>query len=291
MTVADKYYKEAVNEILINGISDNDMDVRPKWPDGTPAHTIKTFCYICRYDLSKEFPILTLRKQAFKTAVKELLWMWQAKSNIVADLNAKIWNAWELPDGTIGKTYGYQLAQKFAHHKENNEWIYLDQVDALIYDLKNNPASRRIITTMWNQHDLKDMALAPCVYETIWDVTPANNHTHYKKLNLTLIQRSGDLLAAAAPGGFDCIEYALLQCAIAQVCGYIPGEFVHLVNNLHIYDRHINIAKQICNNQEFAAPILWINPKVKNWYDFKETDFQLIDYQATNLTEKFEVAI
>ena len=301
MTKADKYYKQAVKQILDFGHSDKSMSVRPKWPDGTSAHTLKTFCYVCRYDLSKEFPILTLRTQAFKTMIKELLWMWQKKSNNIKDLDAHIWDAWANENGSIGKTYGYQLGQKYAHHEYRGEdlseypsmelredirsyWVYLDQVDGLIYDLKNNPASRRIIVTMWNPKDLKEMALAPCVYETLWDVTPEG------KLNMTLIQRSGDLLAAAAPGGFDCIEYATLQCAIAQICGYQPGEFVHIINNLHIYDRHIVLASKICNNKSYKAPKLWINPAIKNWYDFTEDDFRLINYKSTKLEEKFEVA-
>lgn len=191
MGVADKYFKEEVNKLLEEGFNDEDYSVRPHWPDGTPAHTIKIHCAVRRYDLSKEFPALTLRTQAFKGVVRELLWMWQKKSNVVNDLgkSAAIWRAWERPDGTIGKTYGYQLGIK--HHYEYGDF---DQVDNLIYLLKNNPMDRRMIVTMWNPADLHDMALPPCVYESLWYVADG-------KLNCTLIQRSGDLLAAAASGG------------------------------------------------------------------------------------------
>lgn len=280
MSLADKYFKEEINEILANGFNDNDFEVRPKWPDGVPAHTIKTFGAVRRYDLSKEFPALTLRTQAFKGVVRELLWMWQKKSNVVDDLgkSAAIWRAWERPDGTIGKTYGYQLGIK--HHYSYGD---LDQVDNLIYLLKNKPMDRRMIVTMWNPADLHDMALPPCVYESIWDVSDG-------KLNCTLIQRSGDVLAAAASGGWDTMEYAILVHMLAQVCGYKPGILLHIVNNLHIYDRHIDAVKEVMKNPEFEAPTLWLNPEVKDFYDFKEEDFRLENYQSTKLTTKFEVA-
>ena len=280
MSQADKYFKEEVNRLLTEGFNDKDFEVRPKWPDGTPAHTIKVNCAIRRYDLSKEFPALTLRKQAFKGVVRELLWMWQKKSNVVDELgkSASIWRAWERPDGTIGKTYGYQLG-KVSHYSYGD----FDQVDNLIYLLKNKPMDRRMIVTMWCPEDLHDMTLPPCVYESLWDVTDG-------KLNCTLIQRSGDLLAAASSGGWDTMEYAILQHMLAQVCGYQVGELVHIVNNLHIYDRHIEAVKKVMENPEYPAPTLKINPEVKDFYAFTEDDFELENYQATKLEEKFEVA-
>lgn len=280
MSLADKYFKEEINNILTNGFNDKDFPVRPVWPDGTPAHTIKTFCAVRRYDLSKEFPALTLRTQAFKGVVRELLWMWQKKSNVVNDLgkSASIWRAWERPDGTIGKTYGYQLGIKHKY-----EYGELDQVDNLIYLLKNKPMDRRMIVTMWNPEDLHDMALPPCVYESIWDVTDG-------KLNCTLIQRSGDVLAAAASGGWDTMEYAILVHMLAQVCGYKVGTLVHIVNNLHIYDRHVEAVKKVLENPEYDAPVLKINPNITNFYDFTEADFSLENYKSTK-SEKFEVAI
>jgi thymidylate synthase len=280
MSVADKYFKEEIKDLLENGFNDEAYEVRPKWPDGTPAHTIKTFCKVREYDLSKEFPALTLRTQAFKGVVRELLWMWQKKSNVVNELgkSAMIWRAWERPDGTIGKTYGYQLGVK--HHYEYGDF---DQVDNLLYLLKNKPMDRRMIVTMWNPADLHDMALPPCVYESLWDIADG-------KLNCTLIQRSGDVLAAAASGGWDTMEYAILVHMIAQVVGLKPGKLTHIVHNLHIYDRHIEVVKEVLNNPEYPAPTLWINPEVKDFYDFKEEDFRLDNYQSTKLKGKFEVA-
>ena len=280
MGIADSYFKAEVNELLTNGFNDKDYEVRPTWPDGVPAHTIKTHCAVRRYDLSKEFPILTLRQQAFKGVVRELLWMWQKKSNIVNELgkSASIWRAWEGEDGTIGKTYGYQLGKKAKY-----SYGELDQVDNLIYLLKNKPMDRRMITTMWCPEDLNEMNLPPCVYETLWDVTD-------RKLNCTVIQRSGDLLAAAASGGWDTIQYAVLVHMLAQVCGYEPGTLVHIVNNLHIYDRHIDLVKEVIENPEYPGPQLKLNPNVKDFYDFTEDDFELVDYQSTKLTTKFEVA-
>ena len=280
MSLADKYFKEEINNILTMGFNDQDFPVRPVWSDGIPAHTIKTFCAIRRYDLSKEFPALTIRTQAFKGVVRELLWMWQKKSNVVNDLgkSASIWRAWERPDGTIGKTYGYQLGVKHKY-----EYGELDQVDNLIYLLKNKPMDRRMIVTMWNPEDLHDMALPPCAYESIWDVTDG-------KLNCTLIQRSGDVLAAAASGGWDTMEYAILVHMLAQVCGYKVGTLVHIVNNLHIYDRHVEVVKKVLENPEYDAPVLKINPNITDFYEFTEADFSLENYKSTK-SEKFEVAI
>lgn len=280
MSIADKYFKKEVNEILTNGFNDENYNVRPHWLDGTAAHTIKTFGIVRRYDLSKEFPILTLRTQYFKTAVKEMLWMWRDKSNNIKDLDAKIWDSWADETGSIGKTYAYQLAKKYDLPEGNN----MDQIDALIYNLKNDPMNRRMIVTMWNPADLKEMSLAPCVYETIWDVAG-------DKLNMTLIQRSGDCLSAAASGGMDTIEYATLVYAIAQACGYKPGIFCHYVNNLHIYDRHIDIVKSLLLNPEYDAPTLLVNPDIKNFYDFKLEDFKLENYKSTKYEGKIEVAI
>lgn len=283
MALADKYFKEEVNKLLTEGFNDEQYKVRPVWvnDDGTtePAHTIKTFGVLRSYDLSKEFPILTLRTQPFKTAVKEVIWMWVKKSNNIKDLDAHIWDAWADADGSIGKTYSYQLAQKYDLPEG-----YMDQIDALIYNIKNNPMNRRMIVTMWNPKDLKEMNLAPCCYETIWDVTG-------DKLNCTLIQRSGDTAAAAASGGFDTIEYAILVHMIAQVCGLKPGILNHYVNNLHIYDRHISIMQEVLSNPEYEAPKFWINPEVKNFYDFTVDDFKLIDYKSTKYSGKIPVAV
>lgn len=278
MSLADKYFKKAVRTILKDNISDNNMTVRAKWPDGMPAHTLKTFCFICEYDLDRELPILTLRKQSIKGVIKELLWMWRDKSNNIKKLDSHIWDAWADKNGSIGKAYGYQLKQKYKFPEGK-----CDQVDHLIYELKHNPSSRRIITNIYNFQDLHKMNLYPCVFETMWDVSNG-------KLNMTLIQRSGDLLAAAGPGGWDCLQYAILQHMIAQVCNLKVGKFVHIINNLHIYDRHIPIVKKILKNPEYEAPKLVINKNIKNFYDFTLDDFKLEDYNNTILEDKFEVA-
>jgi thymidylate synthase len=206
--------------------------------------------------------------------------MWQKKSNVVDELgkSASIWRAWEGEDGTIGKTYGYQLGKKAKY-----SYGELDQVDNLIYLLKNKPMDRRMITTMWCPEELHEMNLPPCVYQCLFDV--ANG-----KLNCTVIQRSGDLLAAAASGGWDTMQYAILTHMLAQVCGYEVGELVHIVNNLHIYDRHVEVAKEIMNNPEYPAPVLKLNPDVKDFYAFTEDDFELIGYQSTKLEKRFQVA-
>lgn len=279
MNTADNYFKETVTKIVEEGFDDSNFEVRPKWPDGTSAHTIKIGPSIFTYDLEKEFPILTLRKQFFKNAVTELLWMWQLKSNNTNDLGLKIWDAWADADGSIGKTYGYQLG-KVSKFAEGN----MDQVDRLIYLLKNKPMDRRMITTMWCPEDLSEMNLPPCVYETLWDVTDG-------RLNLTLIQRSGDLLAAAAPGGWDCIQYAVLVHLLAQTCGYKPGKMTHIIHNLHIYDRHVRTAIDLCSCNGYTAPKIWINPEVTDFYKFSIDDIKLIDYNYNDVPVKFEVAI
>lgn len=205
--------------------------------------------------------------------------MWQKKSNDTNELGLKIWDAWADDTGSIGKTYGYQLG-KVAQYPEGPR----DQVDHLIHLLKNNPMDRRMITTMWCPEDLHEMNLPPCVYETLWDVSDG-------KLNLTLIQRSGDLLAAAAPGGWDCIQYAVLVHLLAQVCGYKPGKMVHLIHNFHIYDRHANITTDLLSRSEYKAPTIWINPTVTDFYDFTPDDIKLIDYEYDSTPINFEVAV
>ena len=280
MSSADTYFRQEAERLLTEGFSDRDYEVRPKWPDGTPAHTVKVDFAVRTYDLEKEFPILTLRKQAFKGVVREMLWVFQKKSNIVDELgrSAGIWRAWEREDGTIGKTYGYQLSVKHQY-----DYGTLDQVDNLLYLLKNRPMDRRMILDLWNPEDMHDMALPPCVFLYMFQVVDG-------RLDMTVIQRSGDLLAAASSGGWDTVEAALLQSAVAQVTGYRPGMLHHVVHNLHIYDRHIPLVKRVLENPEYPAPKLWINPEVKDFYDFTEDDFKLIDYEATKLEDRFEVA-
>lgn len=276
MSYADKIFKENVKDILENGVWDTDKEVRPKWLDGTPAHTVKKFCIVNRYDLSKEFPIMTIRKQGFKNAVDEILWIWQKKSNKISDLHSHIWDSWAGEDGTIGKAYGYQLGVKNVY-KEGE----FDQVDRVLYDLKHNPASRRIMTNIYNFADLHEMNLYPCAYSMTFNVTG-------DKLNGILNQRSNDMAVA---NNWNVMQYAVLIMMFAQVTGFKPGELVHVIADAHIYDRHIPAVKQMLENPEYPAPKLIINPDVKDFYDFKVEDFVLEDYKATPLGTKLEVAV
>lgn len=276
MSYADKVFRANAEDILNNGVWDTDREVRPRWLDGTPAHTVKKFCIVNRYDLSKEFPIITLRKQAFKSAVDEILWIWQKKSNRVADLHSHIWDSWAGEDGTIGKAYGYQLGVKHIY-KEGE----FDQVDRVLYDLKHNPASRRILTNIYTFADLHEMNLYPCAYSMTFNVTG-------DKLNGILNQRSNDMAVA---NGWNVTQYAVLLHMFAQVSGLKVGELVHVIADAHIYDRHIPAVKEMLNNPEYPAPKFWINPEIKNFYDFKVEDFKLAGYEATPLSEKLEVAI
>ncbi len=275
MSYADRVFVQNMKDIMENGVSDENLPVRPKWSDGTPAHTIKKFCIVNRYDLQKEVPILTIRKTAFKNAIDEILWIWQKKSNRVADLHSHIWDQWVGEDGTIGKAYGYQLGVKHQY-KEG----MFDQVDRVLYDLKNNPNSRRIMTNIYTFQDLHEMNLYPCAYSMTFNVSG-------NVLNGILNQRSNDMLTA---NNWNVFQYSVLLMMFAQVSGLVPGELVHVIADAHIYDRHIPIVKKIIENPQYDAPKLIINPDVKNFYDFKLEDFQLVDYKYNELGEKIPVA-
>ncbi len=276
MSYADKVFIKNCKDILENGWNDDNLKVRPHWEDGTPAHTIKKFCIVNRYDLSKEFPILTIRKTFFKSCVDELLWIWQKKSNNVHDLNSHIWDSWADESGSIGKAYGYQLSVK--HKYKEGEF---DQVDRVIYDLKNNPASRRIMTNIYNFADLNEMNLYPCAYSMTFNVTG-------NKLNGILNQRSNDMVVA---NNWNVVQYSVLLMMLAKVTGFEVGEFVHVIADAHIYDRHVPVLQKMFLNPEYDAPKLVIKRDVTDFYDFKVDDFELIDYKSTPLTDKLEVAI
>lgn len=276
MSYADKVFVENIKDILENGYSDEELNVRPKWEDGTPAHTVKKFCMVNRYDLSKEFPIITVRKTFFKSCIKELLWIWQKKSNKISELDSHIWDSWADENGTIGKAYGYQLGVK--HKYPEGEF---DQVDRVLYDLKHNPASRRIMTNLYNHHDLNEMGLAPCAYGLTLNVTG-------DKLNAILNQRSQDMLTA---NNWNVCQYAVLVHMFAQVSGLKVGEFVHVVADAHIYDRHIPLVKKLIENPQFEAPVFKIDTSIKDFYDFTVDSFSLENYQSNDFNEKIEVAI
>lgn len=276
MSKADELFVSTCRDIIDNGSWDTNLKVRPHWEDGTPAHTVKKFCIVNRYDLSKEFPIITLRRTAFKSAIDELLWIWQKKSNDVHELNSHIWDSWADATGSIGKAYGYQLGVKHVYPEGE-----FDQVDRVLYDLKNNPASRRIMTNIYVHQDLHEMHLYPCAYSMTFNVTG-------DKLNGILNQRSNDVLTA---NNWNVVQYAVLMHMLAQVSGLKVGELVHVISDAHIYDRHLPIVEKILKNPQYSAPKFWINPEIKNFYDFTVDDFKLIDYEFTKLEEKIEVAI
>ncbi|HPE16305.1 MAG TPA: thymidylate synthase [Oscillospiraceae bacterium] len=276
MSRADRVFIENCREILEGGVWDTDLEVRPRWADGTPAHTVKRFGIVNRYDLAEEFPILTIRRTFWKSALDELFWIWQKKSNNVNELRSRIWDAWADGTGSIGKAYGYQLSVK--HHYPEGDF---DQVDRVLYDLAHNPASRRILTNLYNFADLSEMHLYPCAYSMTFNVSGDT-------LNAILNQRSQDMLTA---NNWNVCQYALLVHMFAQVSGLKAGELVHVIADAHIYDRHIPIVKEILKNPQYGAPKLAINPDVTDFYTFTRDDFSVKDYYYTDLKTEIPVAI
>ena len=276
MSLADEIFIQNVKDILQNGVSDANMEVRPRWDDGTPAHTIKKFCVVNRYDLSKEFPITTLRYTNFRAALDEVLWIWQKKSNNIKDLHSHIWDAWADENGSIGKAYGYQLGVK--HKYKEGEF---DQVDRILFDLKNNPSSRRIMSNIYVHADLSEMNLYPCAYSVTFNV--ANG-----KLNAILNQRSQDFLTA---NNWNVVQYALLVRMFAQVSGLKVGEFVHVIADAHIYDRHIDMIKEVIQKEPLPAPRLLVDESITNFYDFTVDSFSLENYEYHKLGKKIPVAV
>lgn len=276
MSRADEILIGNLKDILDNGFSDEGLEVRPHWADGTPAHTIKKFCLVNRYDLREEFPIITLRKTYIKSAIDELLWIWQKKSNNIRDLRSHIWDSWADADGSIGKAYGYQLGVKHKY-KEGD----FDQVDRVLYDLKHNPQSRRIMTNIYNHHDLSEMNLYPCAYSMTFNVSG-------RTLNGILNQRSQDMLTA---NNWNVVQYSVLMHMLAQVSGLEVGELVHVIADAHIYDRHIPIVREMLTNETYPAPRFVMNSDVKDFYKFTLDDFKLDGYRANDKKYDIEVAI
>lgn len=276
MSLADDLFINMCKDIIDNGYSTEGEKVRPKWEDGTYAYTIKRFGVVNRYDLSKEFPAITLRKTYVKSAIDELLWIWQKKSNNVHDLKSHIWDSWADENGSIGKAYGYQLGVKHKY-KEG----MMDQVDRLIYDLKNNPYSRRMLANIYVHQDLSEMNLYPCAYSMTFNVTG-------DRLNAILNQRSQDVLAA---NNWNVVQYAVLVHMLAQVTGFKPGELVHVIADAHIYDRHIPIVKELITRPTHPAPKFYMNPDVKDFYDFTLDDFRIEDYETGPQIKNIPIAI
>ncbi len=276
MSKADQIFIENMKDILENGFWDTELNVRPHWDDGTPAHTVKKFCIVNRYNLQEELPILTIRKTAFKSCIDELLWIWQKKSNNIHDLKSHIWDSWADENGSIGKAYGYQLGVK--HKYKEGEF---DQVDRVLYDLKHNPQSRRIMTNIYNFQDLHEMGLYPCAYSMTFNVTGDT-------LNGILNQRSNDMLTA---NNWNVLQYAILLMMFAQVSGLKAGTLVHVIADAHIYDRHVDIVKKIIEKPQHKAPKLIMDKTITNFYDFTVDSFKLEDYEYEKLEDKIPVAI
>ena len=276
MSRADEIFIANCKDILENGVWDTDLNVRPKWDDGESAHTVKKFGIVNRYDLSEEFPILTIRRTFWKSAIDELLWIWQKKSNNVHELKSHVWDAWADETGSIGKAYGYQLGVKHRYPEGD-----MDQVDRVLFDLKNNPASRRIMTNIYNHADLSEMALYPCAYSMTFNVSGS-------KLNAILNQRSQDMLTA---NNWNVVQYAALTCMMAQVSGLEPGEFIHVIADAHIYDRHIPLVEEIIANEPKAAPEFIIDPAVDDFYKFTVDSFKMENYEYSDFNKKIPVAV
>ena len=276
MSIADQKFVEMCQDIIQNGYSSKGQNVRPHWEDGTPAHTMKRFGMIHRYNLSEEFPILTLRPTNLSAAIDEILWIWQKKSNNTEDLNSKIWDAWTDENHTIGKAYGYQLGREIDFPEGK-----MDQVDWLLLTLKESKYSRRMVTNIFNHDDLKEMGLQPCAWSITLNVTGDT-------LNMILNQRSQDILVA---NNWNVCQYAILLYMFAQCSGLVAGELVHVIADAHIYDRHIPLVEELITRAQYPAPKLQINPEKRNFYDFCVDDFVLIDYKAGKQIKKIPVAV
>lgn len=310
MSKADDLFIKMCRDIIDNGTSTEGEKVRPHWEDGSLAYTIKKFGVVNRYNLREEFPALTLRKTAIKSCTDEMLWIWQQKSNNIHDLHSHIWDEWADPDGSIGKAYGYQMAQKhpyldvkeedliqaFGDHwqdhatcQEDQEGkvYYMDQVDRVIYDLKTHPFSRRIMTNIYNHADLSEMNLYPCAYSMTFNVT-VDPESGRHVLNAILNQRSQDVLAA---NNWNVCQYAILIYMLAQVCDMLPGEMVHVIADAHIYDRHVPLIEELISRETHPAPKFWLNPDVHDFYDFTREDVRLDDYVTGPQIRNIPIAV
>lgn len=282
MSYADQIFKEMCRDIIENGTSTEGEKVRPKWEDGTSAYTIKKFGVVNRYDLSKGFPALTIRRTGLKSCMDEILWIYQKKSNNIHDLNSHIWDEWADETGSIGKAYGYQIGVK-SHYKEGD----MDQMDRVLFDLKQNPYSRRIMTNTYVFSDLSEMHLYPCAYGVTYNVTKRPGEEKLV-LNMVLNQRSQDVLAA---NNWNVCQYAILLMMVAQVCDMVPGELLHVIADAHIYDRHVDIIKELITRPEHPAPKVWLNPEVKDFYAFTTDDLHVEGYETEPQIKDIPIAV
>ena len=315
MAYADIVFKNMCRDIIDNGTDTTGELVRPHWEDGTPAYTVKRFGVVSRYDLRKEFPIMTLRRTALKSATDELLWIWQKKSNNIEDLKSHVWDEWADERGSIGKAYGYQIGNAYVHHTVHSESelppvkeypssshrevydakgdaiytnVWLDQIDSVIWDLKHNPYSRRIMTNIYNFEDLHEMHLYPCAYSMTFNCTKDPEGSGKLVLNAILNQRSQDVLAA---NNWNVVQYSVLVHMIARECDMIPGELVHVIADCHIYDRHIPMVEELISREPFPAPKFILNPEKKHFYDFTPDDVILENYQYGEQIRNIPIAV
>ena len=307
MSYADRLFVDMCRDIIDNGTDTRGEKVRPKWADGSFAYTIKKFGVCSRYDLRKEFPAITLRRTAIRSCTNEMLWIWQKKSNQIRDLKSTVWDEWADENGTIGKAYGYQMNVKHpykdvteeklriafgegfeTHAAKREDGIYLmDQVDRVIFDLKNNPYSRRIMTNLYVHQDLSEMNLYPCAYSVTFNVT-ADPATGKQVLNAVLNQRSQDVLTA---NNWNVCQYAVLVYMMAQVCDMLPGELLHVIADAHIYDRHIPLVEELISREQHPAPDFWLNPDIHDFYEFTEDDIRLDNYITGEQIKDIPVAV
>lgn len=282
MSKADQLFVKMCSDILDHGTTTQGEKVRPRWEDGTPAYTIKNFGVTARYDLREEFPALTLRRTALKSAMDEILWIYQKKSNNIHDLNSHIWDEWADETGSIGKAYGYQIGQK-SQYAEGE----FDQMDRVLYDLTHTPYSRRIMTNMYTFADLHEMHLYPCAYSVTYNVTHAEGDER-PTLNMVLMQRSQDILAA---NNWNVCQYAILLMMVAQSVDMVAGELLHVIVDAHIYDRHVDIVRELIQRPQYPAPKVSLNPEVKNFYDFTTDDLIVEDYQHGEQIRNIPIAV
>jgi thymidylate synthase len=264
MSLADQIFISNCRDIIDNGVWDTDREVRPRWEDGAPAHTVKKFGIVNRYDLSKEFPILTIRRTYWKSAIDELLWIWQAKSNNVRELRTRVWDAWADENGELGPVYGKQWRSW-----QCPDGRVVDQISDLINQIKTNPDSRRLMVCAWNPADVDKMALPPC--HCLFQFYVVNG-----KLSCQLYQRSADVFLGVP---FNIASYALLTMMIAQVCGLQPGEFVHTFGDVHIYKNLYAQVDEQLTREPRPLPKMVINPEVTDIFSFQFEDFKLEGYE------------
>jgi thymidylate synthase len=282
MSKADQLFVSMCKDILDHGTTTEGEKVRPRWEDGSPAYTIKNFGVTNRYDLREEFPALTLRRTALKSAMDEILWIYQKKSNNINDLNSHIWDQWADESGSIGKAYGYQIAQKSSYREGE-----FDQMDRVLYDLEHTPFSRRIMTNMYTFADLHEMNLYPCAYSVTYNVTQGEGDEK-PVLNMVLMQRSQDILAA---NNWNVCQYAILLMMVARHVDMVAGELLHVIVDAHIYDRHVDIVRELIERPQYPAPRVSLNPNVQNFYDFTTDDLIVEDYNHGPQVKNISIAV